>query len=82
MNAAELAHILGGDVVGRRGRNPTVFAPGPGLPTDDRSLIVESSWDEEDGLLIVSSVGDHAAAREHVRKLTRTKECKARNGQT
>jgi hypothetical protein len=66
MTVAELARILGGDVVGR-----AVHAPGPGLPPSDRSLIVGLSWQAPDGFMVISRIVDRATAREHVRKLIR-----------
>lgn len=60
---SELAHALGGDVVGRQ-----VLAPGPGHSPKDRSLSITISATAPDGFLAFSHSGDHfAACRDYVR---------------
>ena len=60
---SELAHALGGDVVGRQ-----VLAPGPGHSPKDRSLSITIFGDGPDGFLAFSHSGDHfAACRDYVR---------------
>ena len=71
MTTAELAQILGGEVVGR-----AVRAPSPGLPPDDRSLTVALIWGAPDGFLIRSRIVNRATARAHVIERMRTLEAK------
>jgi hypothetical protein len=68
MKASEqLARILGGDVLRRSG---TVFAPAPGHPADDRSMVIDLGWGAEDGLVIgiIRPSVDHRTALEYVRQ--------------
>jgi putative DNA primase/helicase len=63
MNAASIAHALGGEVSGR----DAILAPGPGHSRRDRSLSIKIDPAAPDGLLIHSFAGnDWRTCRDHV----------------
>lgn len=65
LTPANIAHMLGGDVVGRS----QVLAPGPGHSPRDRSLSIRLDDHAPDGFLVHSHAGDDPlAAKDYVRQ--------------
>lgn len=64
MDARTIAHILGGDAVGRNG----VSAPGPGHSRKDRSLSLKLDPGAPEGFVVFDHAGgDHIGYRDYVR---------------
>jgi putative DNA primase/helicase len=65
MDARNIAHILGGDAIGRDG----VSAPGPGHSKADRSLSIKLDSGAPDGFVVFDHAGgDHIRYRDYVRE--------------
>jgi putative DNA primase/helicase len=65
MDARNIAHLLGGDAIGRDG----VIAPGPGHSTADRSLSIKLDSGAPDGFVVFDHAGgDHLRYRDYVRE--------------